>query len=324
MKNIYKIWLICLFTFVTGLVSAQTYTISPTGWTSKPVGTISSGSTTFNASTTDGIYITARAVSNGDGTITIYAKKSSGSFQNSVTARAYKNLTYSGGSITSMGTAAGQGKAVSGDSQISFDVTPGLSSGSCTYTLLVISNGSTVTRFYTFPITVKAASAKLPTPDYTTFYASEITSTSFKANWGKVSGATQYYINIREVGGQYPSTRNHGSAGTSYTFTNLTPGTSYEFQVKAINNTQESDWSKSIQTPVTTTSNKLATPDYTKFTATNITTTGFTAKWSSVSGATKYGILVRKVGGSYSDPGYENEVSSTSCYVKELQPEQYY
>ena len=324
MKNNCKIWLICLFTFVTGLVSAQTYTISPTGWTSKPVGTISSGSTTFNASTTDGIYITARAVSNGDGTITIYAKKSSGSFQNSVTARAYKNLTYSGGSITSMGTAAGQGKAVSGDSQISFDVTPGLSSGSCTYTLLVISNGSTVTRFYTFPITVKAASAKLPTPDYTTFYASEITSTSFKANWGKVSGATQYYINIREVGGQYPSTRNHGSAGTSYTFTNLTPGTSYEFQVKAINNTQESDWSKSIQTPVTTTSNKLATPDYTKFTATNITTTGFTAKWSSVSGATKYGILVRKVGGSYSDPEYENEVSSTSCDVTGLQPGQSY
>ena len=156
MKNKLKLWLLSLFVSVIGQVCAQTYTISPSGWTSKPSGNISSGSTTFNASTTDGVYITARAVNNGDGTIKIYVKKSSGTFQNSVTARAYKNLTYSGGSITSMGTSAGQGKATSGDSQISFDVTPGLTSGSCTYTLLVISNGSTVTRFYTFPITVKA------------------------------------------------------------------------------------------------------------------------------------------------------------------------
>ena len=157
MKKVFSIWLICLLACVAGQVAAQTYTFSPSGWTSKPVGNISSGSTTYNAATTDGVYISARAVNNGDGTIKIYVKKSNGSFQNSVTARAYKNLTYSGGSITSMGTSAGQGKATSGDSQISFDVTPGITSGSCTYTLLVISSGSTVTRFYTFPITVKAS-----------------------------------------------------------------------------------------------------------------------------------------------------------------------
>ena len=169
MKKVFSIWLICLFACVAGQVAAQTYTFSPSGWTSKPVGNISSGSTTYNAATTDGVYISARAVNNGDGTIKIYVKKSNGSFQNSVTARAYKNLTYSGGSITSMGTSAGQGKANSGDSQISFDVTPGITSGSCTYTLLVISNGSTVTRFHTFPITVKAS-----TPAPNLFLASEM------------------------------------------------------------------------------------------------------------------------------------------------------
>ncbi len=419
MKNKLKLWLLSLFVSVIGQVCAQTYTISPSGWTSKPSGNISSGSTTYNAATTEGVYISARAINNGDGTITIYAKKNIGSFQNTVTARAYKNLTYSGGSISSMGTYSGQGKATSGDSQMSFDVTPGLTSGSCTYTLLVTSNGSTVTRFYTLPITVKAATTKLATPNYTkfsatnitmtgftakwsavsgatkygilvrevggsyttdpkfekevsstscsvtglqagtsyefqiqarngndsqksdwsksistpvttlnklptpnntTFYASGITSTSFTANWGAVSGATKYYINIREVGGQYPSTRDHYSNSTSYTFTNLKSGASYEFQVKAVNSTQESDWSKSISSPVNTTSNKLATPDYTKFSATNITMTGFTAKWSAVSGATKYGILVREVGGSYTtDPKFEKEVSSTSCSVTGLQ-----
>ena len=161
---------------------------------------------------------------------------------------------------------------------------------------------------------------KLATPNYTTFYASDITSTSFVAHWGAVSGATQYYVNIREVGGQYPSSPTGGTVGTSYKFENLKPGTSYEFQVRAINNSQKSDWSKSIANPVKTVSeSKPATPDNATFYASDISTTSFVAHWGAVSGATQYYLNIREVGGQYPSSPTGGSVG-TSYKFENLKP----
>ena len=108
---------------------------------------------------------------------------------------------------------------------------------------------------YSNPMTISVTSTQssLNVPDHTTFSVSDVNSTSFKAHWGKVDGATQYYLDIREVGNQYSSSREHCSSGLSYEFKDLKPGTFYQFRVKAINNKQESDWSKNIQKSVKTT-----------------------------------------------------------------------
>ena len=72
-----------------------------------------------------------------------------------------------------------------------------------------------------------------------------------------------------------------------------------------------------IQAPQT-----LATPDYTTFTASNITKTGFTAKWSAVSGATKYNINVKKASETdYNNPSFTRSgITTNSVSVTRLDP----
>lgn len=101
----------------------------------------------------------------------------------------------------------------------------------------------------------------LATPDNTTFTVTDKTATSFKAHWAKVNGATQYALKIRKVGEQYPSSSKWGSMGTEYIFEDLTPNTSYQFIVQAINDTKESAWSKDIPTAVKTNSAQTTKAD---------------------------------------------------------------
>ena len=138
------------------MINAQTYTVSPSGWTSKPSQDLTYGSSKIIAATSDGIYIRAKAVANSDGTIICYVKKSNGSFQNSVKVTAFKDLSTSGNTITSQGTSGGKGSGNSGDSEISFEITPDFATGSHTYTL-ILASGSI--KFYTSPITITASSA---------------------------------------------------------------------------------------------------------------------------------------------------------------------
>ena len=72
-----------------------------------------------------------------------------------------------------------------------------------------------------------------------------------------------------------------------------------------------------IQAPQT-----LATPDYTTFTASSITKTGFTAKWSAVSGATKYNINVKKASETdYNNPSFTRSgITTNSVSVTGLDP----
>ena len=108
---------------------------------------------------------------------------------------------------------------------------------------------------FTISVADPPSSDKLATPDKNTFSATDVTETSFVANWGAVSGAQYYDINVRRKGGDYAnSVFSGGSSTTSVKVTGLNPGTSYQFQIRARNgnSSQNSDWSASIPTAVTT------------------------------------------------------------------------
>ena len=150
-KNLFAL-LTLLLAMLSQSLYAVTYSVSPTGWTSKPSSSISYNGVTYIDATTQGIYISARAVVNSNNTVTFYVKKSSGSFQNTTQFRLIKDINGSNQK------AVGQTYAYSGDSEASLTITPDFSSGSYQYTFIVISNGSTITRFCTRPITISAYS----------------------------------------------------------------------------------------------------------------------------------------------------------------------
>jgi hypothetical protein len=102
-------------------------------------------------------------------------------------------------------------------------------------------------------VTVSENTTKLATPDKNTFSATDVTYSSFIARWGAVSGATKYNINIREVGKEYVNS-GISTSQTYWKFSGLSPNTSYQFQVQAVNGNkdQNSDWSASIPTAVKT------------------------------------------------------------------------
>ena len=301
-------------------VKAQTYSVNPSE-TDKPKNfTYTYNGNTYYGYTKDGTWIKLSASVSGN-KIKFTATKNSGTFNNKIVLYLYKGMSVSGSTITYLGKFVDDETAEAGSSGASITVTPD-ANGSSSYRAVLVSMGSSNMFFLTDPITV---SMKLDTPDYTSFYASDIGSTSFVANWDAVDGATKYGILVRSSSGTYqnPAFEDEVSS-TSCVVKNLDPGTSYYFQIQARNgnSSEKSDWSKSIAKAVTTTSGttQLATPNSSNFSYTNRTATGFTAKWSAVSGATKYGILVRSASGSYSNPDFEAEVTSTSCNVIGLKP----
>jgi len=120
--------------------------------------------------------------------------------------------------------------------------------------------------------------------------ATSITDTSFTANWNTVTGATGYNLFVDGIS-VYTGT------STSANITGLTANSSHSYYVIATNTGGNSTNSNTVNltlnpaTPVT----PSASP------ATNITTTGFTANWASVSGATSYKLKVDS--GSFTDIG---------------------
>lgn len=116
-------------------------------------------------------------------------------------------------------------------------------------------DGGNLDNPFTLTVADPPSSDKLATPDKNTFAATNPTETSFIASWGAVEGAEYYDINVRKVGGDYANADyNGGSSTTSTKVTGLTPGTSYKFQIRARNGnaSQNSDWSASLPTAVTT------------------------------------------------------------------------
>jgi hypothetical protein len=127
------------------------------------------------------------------------------------------------------------------------------------------------------------------TPD--SLSSSSITTTSATISWGAVSGATNYNIQYRIVGG--PAWLATTSATATKSLSGLTASSNYEFQIQAV---CAITGVFSASTNFTT----LAAPTCstpTSLSAASITSTSATVSWGAVSGATNYNIQYRIVGG---------------------------
>lgn len=114
--------------------------------------------------------------------------------------------------------------------------------------------------------------------------AANVTVDSVDLSWSAVTGATSY--NIYQNGNLIATT-----TGTAYSATDLTPTTTYSFQVTAVNSTGESQLSNALD--VTTSDLPPAPPAIpTGLSAGNITTTSFTVYWLKVSGADSYNVYL--------------------------------
>jgi RHS repeat-associated protein len=126
-----------------------------------------------------------------------------------------------------------------------------------------------------------------PTPGAATL----ITSISFTANWGTVSGATGYRLDVStasDFSSYVAGYNNLTVATTSQSVTGLSAGTTYYYRIRAVSGTGSSLHSSTI-TVLTLVSAPTATA------ATSITLTSFTANWTTVPGATSYRLDVSTV-----------------------------
>jgi hypothetical protein len=118
--------------------------------------------------------------------------------------------------------------------------------------------------------------------------ATNVTFSSFTAHWSSVPGATGYLLDVSTSNTftTYVPGYQNLSVGnmTSFPVTGLSAHTTYYYRVRAYNGCATSSNSsvKSVQTSLCT----PAAPNARS--ATNVTSSSFTANWRSVSGATEY------------------------------------
>lgn len=109
-------------------------------------------------------------------------------------------------------------------------------------------------------------------------------------NWASLPTAASYKVQYRLAGnGNWSATLDAGTA-TNYTFTGLTSGTSYDFQVRSVcSNGEKSDWSK-----ITSSTSACATPTNLIVTAVGLTTSSL--DWADAACTTGYLFQYRAFG----------------------------
>ncbi|MCW5910627.1 MAG: fibronectin type III domain-containing protein, partial [Cyclobacteriaceae bacterium] len=148
--------------------------------------------------------------------------------------------------------------------------------------------------------------------------ATSITAAGFTANWGSVPGATGYRLDVSTASNfsSYVSGYNNLTvSGTSQGVTGLGAGATYYYRVRAVNGSGTSGSSGTIT--AITIPPAPGTPA-----GSNKTASGFTAGWSSATGAASYRLDVSTASNfsSYVS-GYSNlTVSGTSQAVAGLSP----
>ena len=111
-----------------------------------------------------------------------------------------------------------------------------------------------------------------------------------KVSWGKVTGATGYYVFRRTASSNWSTVAKVGSTTTAYTDTKASSGTTYYYTVRAFNGTKYSSFN------TTTTIKYLAQPTVTLTNASN----GVKISWGKVTGASGYYVFRRTAGTSWS------------------------
>jgi uncharacterized protein (TIGR02145 family) len=117
-----------------------------------------------------------------------------------------------------------------------------------------------------------------------------VTSTGFTANWSVATGATAYYLDVATDAGftSFVSGYNNLNVGnvTTFNVTGLSCNTTYHFRVRAFNPCGTSPNSNAITETTSACCSAPGAP--TANAASNVTSSGFTASWSGVIGATGY------------------------------------
>lgn len=188
-------------------------------------------------------------------------------------------------------------------------VVNGLSAG-VTYQYRVRSSDGLTLSNYSNTVTALTLPAS-PVPSA----ATSVTSGSFTVSWPAVTGASGYYIEVSSDAGfasNLPLFNNLLATSTTQMVTGLNAGTTYYFRLKATNASGNSPLSNVI-TVATVPSTPVAQ------TATNISTNGFTANWSTVAGATSYYLDISTDNFLTLVTGYDNlPVATNSLDVSSL------
>jgi len=163
-------------------------------------------------------------------------------------------------------------------SSTSCNVTSLAVGSSHSYYVQAINSGGTSSNSNTINLTLNPAIAGVPVASV----ATDITQTSFTANWGTVSGATSYKLKVDN--GSFADVGNI----TSKNITGLTAGSTHNYTVQAVNISGASADSNTVSVstiPLAPGANV----------ATDITNTSFTASWGTVTGATSYKLFIDDV-----------------------------
>lgn len=127
------------------------------------------------------------------------------------------------------------------------------------------------------------ANTSISTP--TKIEESNRTTTSFIANWGSVSGAQSYRLDVSTIADFSTKLAGYNDlnvgSGTSKSITSLTPGKDYYYRVRAVGPNYSSNNSARV-----TANTIIAIPSQVQ--EINNTSTSFTARWGTVTGAQSY------------------------------------
>lgn len=160
----------------------------------------------------------------------------------------------------------------------------GLAAGTTYYYRVRATNGTGASNYSNVisQITIPATPA-IPS----TGAVSLIGQTSFTINWTAATGAVDYFVDVKDVGGNaLTGYSNVSTTATSLAVANgITAGTAYQYVVRAANSAGTSP--SSVAQPVLT-----VPPTPVPAAAESITATGFKAKWEAATSATKYFISV--------------------------------
>lgn len=116
--------------------------------------------------------------------------------------------------------------------------------------------------------------------------ATDIKATSFTANWQAKIGIYEYEIDLCKQGTVIPIRTEKTGDVTKYTFTGLTPSTSYYYKVRAVDGLLKSEDSDPVN--VTTSEPTFDMLKVISLAASDVTDHSFTANWESLEGAQSY------------------------------------
>jgi hypothetical protein len=157
-----------------------------------------------------------------------------------------------------------------------------------TFKIYPYNNSGTSIRFRTDATVPTVTGLLLPAAPATPTFAS-VTSTGFTVNWSAVTGAASYRLDVSTASNFATFVSGYENltvAGTSQAVTGLVANTTYYARVRAVNATGTS----ASSTAGNQTTSQLSAPATEA--ATEVTSSGFTANWNAVAGATGYRVDV--------------------------------